>query len=1128
MFNAKKFMRTTKKDQSSLKGNILDKKLSSTNNEEKKTELLLAQIKKQSTVPTYTIKADQKINFTDNLLNVDTDYVPPLKEITGLQFTLLSPDEIEKMSVLRITEQKLTGENSVSDPRLGTITNYNFCRTCGGNWKTCPGHPGYIKLPNPIPHPIRLKQIADILTCVCQKCHRLVLTNSKMKLLQIFKYKGEQRFNAYLAFAKRMVVRCPHCKEPHGKYIVVDDKFQRCYKIESKPEKIPVFYDEVVEIIRNIREKDYKYLGFTNPYSHPTNMIISNLLVLPPCVIPYVESNGSTCEDDLKYKYGEINKKVQQLEGPLKAPDKEKEREDCMDSIMFHIKTLMDNSKNKARDPQGKRGLRSIKQRMTSKGGLIRQNIQAKRSDLTARSVVSPNPDGHVNEVTIPLEIAKKVPYPEEVNQFNIKRCQQLLEDGKVSRIIRGGKSTDTKYAMYTQGFKIKSGDIVVRDGERIIATDNFQLKPTDQVFRKTVYDENKDKKPDQVKSEVLPVFIEKRIENIEPPKRKHVELKIGDIIERDREDGDWTIFNRQPTLWAPSVRAKQIKIGKSKTFSFELGSTAAYGADFDGDEMNLFPATSSETSTEMRELMSTLAQFINESDSKPVLSFKQDNMLGGYVYTLGRVPVEKHTFMDACCKTDWDTGFITEKIEHVRNVHKWQKLLDPEMKIVKEKIDTITKEIPEIRKKMYDLRNLFNKPTTSKIDKVGYKNEFDYLKSTLRHHKFYLDQVKGKTVEEIASDNLLYTGYGLFSVLLPQDFEYTCDTKLHYKKCPIDGCKGDPFYNVSGDPKGLYCEVHKLPEMFNVRLLKIKRGVILSGTINKTAIGSSSGSLIHHLFKDYGATLACDFVTYYQRFTNLLLERHGFSVGIEDCIPKNTNLMNDAQKKCFLEAKHVMETEKDPEVKEAKILGLLNSSTNIGETIAQESLNRDNNFVAMITSGAKGSMFNITHITSAIGQQNVEGKRISKNCNDRSLPHFQREQDIKFDQYDDNELELKILKRLFQSRGYITSSFYHGLTSQEYYFLSAGGREGLTDTSIKTAKCGYISRRILKLLEDVKISYNGNVVNARGNIVQFCYGDDNYSAGELIKTEKYGYQATDVSHVADMLNSEFEWENKI
>lgn len=42
-----------------------------------------------------------------------------------------------------------------------------------------------------------------------------------------------------------------------------------------------------------------------------------------------------------------------------------------------------------------------------------------------------------------------------------------------------------------------------------------------------------------------------------------------------------------------------------------------------------------------------------------------------------------------------------------------------------------------------------------------------------------------------------------------------------------------------------------------------------------------------------------------------------------------------------------------------------------------------------------------------------------------------------------------------------------------EFYFHNMAGREGLTDTAVKTATTGYMQRRLVKMLEDLHIAYD-------------------------------------------------------
>jgi DNA-directed RNA polymerase beta' subunit len=49
-------------------------------------------------------------------------------------------------------------------------------------------------------------------------------------------------------------------------------------------------------------------------------------------------------------------------------------------------------------------------------------------------------------------------------------------------------------------------------------------------------------------------------------------------------------------------------------------------------------------------------------------------------------------------------------------------------------------------------------------------------------------------------------------------------------------------------------------------------------------------------------------------------------------------------------------------------------------------------------------------------------------------------------------------------ARGFVSNSFYSGLTPTEFFFHTMAGREGLVDTAVKTAETGYMQRRLVKV----------------------------------------------------------------
>jgi DNA-directed RNA polymerase II subunit RPB1 len=80
--------------------------------------------------------------------------------------------------------------------------------------------------------------------------------------------------------------------------------------------------------------------------------------------------------------------------------------------------------------------------------------------------------------------------------------------------------------------------------------------------------------------------------------------LDYGMIVERHIVDGDYVVFNRQPSLHRMSMMGHKIKILPFSSFRLNLSVTTPYNADFDGDEMNMHVPQSYETKTEIKYIM--------------------------------------------------------------------------------------------------------------------------------------------------------------------------------------------------------------------------------------------------------------------------------------------------------------------------------------------------------------------------------------------------------------------------------------------------------------------------------------------------------------------------------------------
>jgi len=164
----------------------------------------------------------------------------------------------------------------------------------------------------------------------------------------------------------------------------------------------------------------------------------------------------------------------------------------------------------------------------------------------------------------------------------------------------------------------------------------------------------------------------------------------------------------------------------------------------------------------------------------------------------------------------------------------------------------------------------------------------------------------------------------------------------------------------------------------------------------------------------------------------------------------------------------------------EQEVSNILNKATEHAGKIGKKSLSRDNRFLMIVESGSKGNLINISQMVSCLGQQSVDGKRISYGFDDRTLPHFKK--------YDDSP----------NARGFVENSYITGLSAPELFFHAMAGRTGLIDTAVKTSSTGYIQRRLVKGLEDLMVNYDMTVRNNKGKIIQFQYGDDNFDATKV------------------------------
>ena len=270
--------------------------------------------------------------------------------------------------------------------------------------------------------------------------------------------------------------------------------------------------------------------------------------------------------------------------------------------------------------------------------------------------------------------------------------------------------------------------------------------------------------------------------------------------------------------------------------------------------------------------------------------------------------------------------------------------------------------------------------------------------------------------------------------------------------------------------------------------VLEIVNGKYVRGQLEKGVLGDGTIGLIHRICNDYGNKEAIDFVDNLQNIVTEYMKKSGYSVGVSDLIAnKATNdAISDIIIKKKMEVKSLIDQthlgifenksgRTDEQEFEIQVNNILSKAVNDAGKIGRESLNKENRFVIMVNAGSKGSDLNISQMISCLGQQNIDNKRIPYGFENRTLPHFTK--------FDDSPT----------ARGFVENSFISGLTPAELFFHAMGGRIGIIDTAVKTSQTGYIQRRLIKGLEDLKVEYDMTVRNNKNKIIQFSYGDDGF-----------------------------------
>lgn len=524
-----------------------------------------------------------------------------VSKIVGIQFSVLSPEEIRKCSVAEITSRDTYSNNipvigGMFDPRLGVLEPGLKCPTDGLDYIKTPGYFGHIELAKPVFYYQYLPTIIKLLKCVCIKCSKLLINKEANK--ECMDMKPDERWS-YVHQLATKVKRCG------------DDTQDGCGCLvpkKIKKENLATLYAEwdgdadegaasesggggkeklnmkmtpevVLKIFKRISDEDVAFMGFSPKFSRPDWFICQVLAIPPPAVRPSIKMDGNQrSEDDISHTIVNIIKANKTLLEKMNEPSVNSTIIDDWQSLLqYFIATQVDNNIPSCAPVAQRSGrpLKSIKERLNGKTGRVRGNLMGKRVDFSARSVITPDPNLSIRELGVPKKIAMNITKPVVVNNRNRDFLQQLVRNGP--DVYPGANILEKK----------TGGDISLR-----------------YMDRSTIVLEN------------------------------------GDVVHRHMMDGDGILFNRQPTLHRMSMMCHIVRVmQQGDTFRMNIGDTKPYNADFDGDEMNLHMPQDDEAEAELKGLAAVPYQIISPAKNNSIIGIFQDSLLGVYQFTRGGLP---------------------------------------------------------------------------------------------------------------------------------------------------------------------------------------------------------------------------------------------------------------------------------------------------------------------------------------------------------------------------------------------------------------------------------------------------------------------------------------------------------
>ena len=997
------------------------------------------------------------------------------KRIASIRFGLMDPSEIRKMSAVEVKTADTYKDDGhayrqgLMDPHMGVIEPGLVCPTDNCKYDESPGHFGHIQLELPVIHIGFVGLIKTALKATCNSCSKILLhdepnthpSNPELSEQDYYRTRvrdiilkhgvGSTEFSKIIkeiekvtSGAKRKV--CMHCGAAQGK-ITLDKPTTFKEKLETqgagKETERKLNPRDVREWLSSIPVEHLIFIGM-DTQNRPEWTVLKVLPVPPITVRPSITlDSGDRSEDDLTHKLVDVLRINQRLRENRDSGAPQLIVEDLWELLQYHVTTYFDNQTSgipPARHRSG-RTLKTLTQRLKGKEGRFRSNLSGKRVNFCARSVISPDPYLGVNEVGVPEKIARELTVPIRVTMRNREQMRQMILRGPdvhpgVNYIIRGDKRRvriNSRSRFINAGYRCHNPECME---ETTLRPDLHQVMPAPNFLPGLV-----------IKKEISRSVVDPSIEVT-----NYVADNESTLANLRGEDRDGNALEKDDPRAILHYR-----------WMWELEQLDKVTPDPVPEHLEITcPHCGSPTDEwgERTAVEDRLSTFDRDGNPKPGMLVER-HLIDGDVAIFNRQPslhrmsmmvhevrvMQGHTFrFNLAVCTPYNADFDGDEM----NLHVIQ-----------------SEEARAEAKILMRVQEHILTPRYGGAVIGGIHDHISgaYLLSrpgtliSVEHGLEMLGNIgwTGSLPEVVKDDNGkdCFRGQDIISLIIPDN--------IHLR-----------FRSRSNDD------------------VVVKNGSV-EGTLDKRAIGAEDGRLLDAIVQTNGPEKGAKFLDEFTQLSIAACTALGFTTGIddEDLSPESLAAIEKAN----ADARKLVEEELEAfgkdgkgyetrpgrtprETLEENIMVMLDEGKQKAGDIAKDELNQSgstNAAVNMAISGARGSMDNLTMMAGSIGQAKVRGKRLERGYNDRVLAHFKRG------------------GRGALDRGFISNSFKRGLEPTEFFMLSVSGRESLVDTAVRTGKSGYMQRRLINAMDDLKV-YDDEMLSVRNTanrIIQFSYGED-------------------------------------